>query len=102
MYIALGVMILGMAIGWLFNNRLNQAVLQRLTLGAIFLLLFLLGLAIGANQDLLSRLPSLGLQALALMLAGVGGSIAAALFIKRFLTMPDKKGVSLGQSRQPN
>ncbi len=85
MYIALGIMFAGMLVGRLLRGHVAAGIVRRLIMAAILLLLFLLGAAIGANEDLIRRLPDLGWQSLALMFFCVGGSIACAVAIRRFL-----------------
>lgn len=85
MYIALGIMLAGIVAGRLLSGFLNPRFLRRLIMLAIFSLLFLLGVSIGSNKELLARLPELGWRAFVLMLFAVGGSIAAVMVIKPFL-----------------
>ena len=49
---------------------------ERLTALAIYLLLFLLGLDVGGNEAVFSRLPELGVQALILSATAIAGSVA--------------------------
>lgn len=51
---------------------------------AVLVMLFLLGAAMGANQEVMANLHGLGLQALALTLAAVAGSVALGLVVERF------------------
>lgn len=81
MYAALLILIAGIACGRLFAAHLSGKVVSALTMAAIFLLLFLLGAAIGSNGELLARLPNLGFTALIIALCCLAGSIAAAMLI---------------------
>jgi uncharacterized membrane protein YbjE (DUF340 family) len=49
-----------------------------LTMWAIYLLLFLLGIAIGTNEIIVRNLPTLGLKALLISIGGVVGSVLFA------------------------
>lgn len=73
------VMLAGMLAGYVFrkNSRLIRLSEKSVTY-AIFALLFLLGIAIGADSRIMDNLHSLGLIALVLTLAGVLGSIMLA------------------------
>lgn len=51
---------------------------------AVLVMLFLLGAGMGANQEVMANLHGLGLQALALTLAAVAGSVALGLVVERF------------------
>jgi uncharacterized membrane protein YbjE (DUF340 family) len=55
-------------------------------LWSIFLLLFLMGLSMGANESIMGNLPSLGWQAMLLSIGGILGSILLACLLRRFLT----------------
>jgi len=50
---------------------------------SIYLLLFLLGISIGTNREIIRNFPSIGLKALILTVAGVLGSCLASLLIYR-------------------
>lgn len=75
MYTALAIMLGAMLIGRILRNHIAIAAARRCIMLAIWLLLFVMGASIGANADLLRRLPQLGWQALALMCFCVAGSI---------------------------
>lgn len=92
MYIALFVMLAGMLGGRLLGRRVSQAILGRCIFMAILLLLFLLGIQIGANDSLFAALPSLGLQGALLMLSCVAGSI---IVIKLIVNGLGKLGIVL-------
>lgn len=81
MFTALAILVCGIAAGRLLRPWIPRAFLAWAVMGAIFLLLFLLGVSIGANDGLLRQLPGLGLDALVLMLHCVGGSIIASMLI---------------------
>ena len=50
---------------------------DRLTMGSICLLLFVLGLSVGASQEVLVHIGALGLQAAILSLGAIAGSVLA-------------------------
>lgn len=95
MYIALGIMLCGIVTGALFRRLISRKLISGLTLASIFLLLFLLGVAIGGNRQLLDSLPSLGLQAMLIMLFCVAGSIIFSVLITPLL----KKGLAASQKK---
>ena len=90
MFTALGILFLGILLGRIARNLLSRPLLSRLTMASIFLLLFLLGVAIGANHELLASLPKIGLQSLGIMLCCVVGSIIVSAVITPVIT--GKKG----------
>ena len=84
MFVIIGIMFLGTALGYLFRRitflqRLNPVIM--LTICA---LLFVLGLSIGANEMIMKNLTTLGLQALVLACAGTFGSILAGWGVYHF------------------
>ena len=84
MFIAMGLMLLGMTLGWLLRGRAWLGLLTRCVSPAIMLLLFSLGVAVGGNEELMNNLPLLGGKALLLTLAGVAGSLACVAVIRRW------------------
>lgn len=78
-------MIAGIFTGRFFRKAINPGVARRLTMCAILLLLFLLGVSIGANKTLFAALPLLGWQALLLILCCLAGSIFCSILITPIL-----------------
>lgn len=78
-----GVMLCGVLAGYVLRNRKMNFV-PKLIMGAIWLLLFLLGIAVGANDEILNHLDTIGLQALLLSLGAVGGSVVLAWVVYHF------------------
>ena len=64
--------------------------MQKLIYFAIFLLLFLLGITVGANGDVMNNLDSIGLEALLITLAAIAGSVLSAWGVYRFFIMSTK------------
>lgn len=88
MYTAILILAAGIACGRLFSIWLSGRLVGALTMASIFLLLFLLGVAIGSNNALLARLPDLGATALIIAMSCLAGSIGAAMLIRRLLKYP--------------
>lgn len=84
MFTAISLMLAGMLAGFLLRRVTWLACLPRAITPTILLMLFVLGIAVGANDTLMGNLPTLGGRALALTLAGVGGSLLCVLAIRRF------------------
>ena len=75
------VMTAGIVLGYLLRHKsLFISINDRLIMWAIYLLLFVLGIAIGTNETIMKSLPTLGLKALAITFGGVMGSILLAWF----------------------
>lgn len=90
MFTALAILLCGIAVGRLLRPWISRVFLARAVMCAIFILLFLLGVSIGGNEELLRQLPYLGLDALMLMLLCVVGSIIASMFITPLLRNSEK------------
>jgi len=72
----------GILCGYLVRKK--QVIhIQRVTTLLIWALLFLLGLNIGSNQQIINSIGSLGLEALAIALAATLGSLIAAWLLWR-------------------
>ncbi|MDM8160092.1 LysO family transporter [Labilibaculum sp. K2S] len=79
--IVLSIMILGIGIGLFIGNRPKIIkIIGILTSFSIFLLLFLLGIGVGTNKQILNNLHSIGIQALILTIGAVLGSLICAYF----------------------
>ena len=90
MFIAMGLMLLGMILGWLLRGRAWLGLLTRCVSPAIMLLLFSLGVAVGGNRELMNNLPLLGGKALAVQRGGVAVAVGEHLIdqLGRFLPGP--------------
>lgn len=97
MYIALGLMLSGLLLGSMLYKFIDHGLIGRLVFAAILFLLFLLGMQIGANDQLFADLPTLGGRALLLMIFCVGGSLLAVRLLARFL----RGGRPSGKDRTP-
>lgn len=78
-------MTLGMVLGYFISNR--KAVIgwvNKATNWAIYVLLFLLGVAVGINDKIINNLDTIGVQALLVTLGAVGGSVVAAYFVYKY------------------
>lgn len=78
---------LGIVLGYLMRKKTRfLAVSNRLVSISIYALLFLLGVALGVNSDVLAQLPKLGGYAFVLAVLSIMGSVilAAVLYHKMF------------------
>ncbi len=77
-------MILGIGVGYLFRKR-NLSFISRLITVLIWVLLFVLGLEVGSNPQIVSNLGKLGLDALIITLGALLGSIILAALLWKFV-----------------
>ncbi len=81
MIIVVAIMTVGIIFGYLIRNKsLLIKINDKFIMWAIYLLLLVLGITIGANEIIMKNLPTLGLKALAITIGGILGSIALAWF----------------------
>jgi uncharacterized membrane protein YbjE (DUF340 family) len=78
MFIVIGIMFAGIALGYLLRKvEILQKIGKPISY-TILLLLFLLGISVGGNQDIVNNLAHLGGQAFLIAFAGTAGSVLAA------------------------
>ena len=83
MFTVIGIMFAGIAAGYLLRKiELLQKIGKPISY-TILLLLFLLGISVGANKDIVDNLATLGGQAFLLALAGTVGSVLAGWGVYR-------------------
>ena len=89
MFTIIGLVLTGMLLGYLLRKRDLKKIHQIITL-LIWLLLFILGIEVGSNEQIIKGLHTIGLEAVILTLGGTLGSIIAAWALWRALY--NKKG----------
>ena len=89
MIIVISLMVCGIILGYAFKER-NLKFVQKPINYAIFLLLFLLGITVGANGEVMINLDSIGLEALLITLAAITGSVLCAWGVYHFFFMTTK------------
>jgi len=80
MFIVIACMIAGIITGYLFRHRKIHFI-HRIILTLIWLLLFLLGIEVGANEMVIRQFGNLGFEAFLLAFAGTLGSVIFAWFL---------------------
>ena len=83
MFVVLGIMVCGMVAGRLLRSRGFAQRLGGPVLWTVVALLFLMGAAVGANERLLSALPSIGRDAALIAGASVAGSVLLGALVWR-------------------
>ena len=84
MFKVLALMILGIGVGYLFRKR-NLSFISKLITVLIWILLFVLGLEVGSNPQIVSNLGKLGLDALIITVGALLGSIILAALLWKFV-----------------
>ena len=89
MVIVIGLMVCGIILGQIFKNK-NLFFIPKLLNYAIYLLLLLLGISIGANDHVMNHLDTIGWDALLITLVATMGSVLCAWGIYRLYFMHTK------------
>lgn len=78
------IMLCGIGTGYLLRNK-NMSFIGRVITALIWVLLFLLGIEVGANPRIINGLQTLGLEAIVLTIAGSLGSAIFAWALWRYV-----------------
>lgn len=90
-------LIIGLMLCWstdldIFSCKRKLNFIYRVITFLIWILLFLLGTEVGDNKMIIEGLHSLGLEALVITLAAVGGSVLCAWWLWIFISTGKLKG----------
>ena len=77
MFIIIGLMFTGMLLGYLLRKRNLHRIHTVITV-LIWVLLFILGVEVGGNEQIIKGLHTIGIEAIILTLGGTLGSVIAA------------------------
>lgn len=90
MFIVIVCMLLGIAAGYLLRSK-KPRFTQQLIITLIWLLLFLLGLEVGGNEQVVRQSGKIIFQAFVIATAGTLGSVVAAKFLWKSIVKSTKK-----------
>ena len=77
MFTVIGIMFIGIGLGYLLRRQSLSWINKAIT-ALIWLLLFLLGIEVGHNEQIIRSLPTLGVEAFVIATVGVLGSCITA------------------------
>lgn len=84
MFIVISIMFWGIGVGYLFRKvSLLQHIGQPIQY-TIYLLLFLLGISVGGNPEIINNFGTLGVEAILISAASTLGSISMAWIVYRY------------------
>ena len=92
MLVVVLMMLGGILCGYLLRKQRVRIQVQQLTTVLIWALLFLLGLNIGSNEQVINSLGSLGLEALLITVFATTGSLIAAWLLWKYVNRQAKGG----------
>ena len=84
MFTIIGLVLTGMLLGYLLRKRDLKKIHPTITL-LIWLLLFILGIEVGSNEEIIRGLHTIGYEAVVLTLGGTLGGVIAAWALWRAL-----------------
>lgn len=90
MFTVIFIMLAGILAGRLLRGR-RMSFLPRIVMFFIWLLLFLLGVEVGANPEIVASLKLLGLEAVVIAVAGTLGSVLLAWALWRYVERSNGK-----------
>jgi uncharacterized membrane protein YbjE (DUF340 family) len=91
MFFVLILLLLGILFGRLLRNKpLSLKLIDRITTWSIYLLLFLMGISIGSNKEIVSNISSLGIKALTITAFSLTGSILLSIIVYRIFFRNNK------------
>lgn len=82
----------GALLGWLLIrypafHKVNNHLLN----GSVYLLLFLLGISVGSNREVIGNLGKIGLEAIIIAVFSIAGSVVLSMFLARRLFRRNEK-----------
>jgi uncharacterized membrane protein YbjE (DUF340 family) len=85
------LMAAGILLGVFLNKHTHLLkVVDRLISYSIYLLLFLLGIAVGTNKTIIANLDSIGIKALLVTLGSIAGSVLVLWMLYKVIFPPAK------------
>lgn len=91
MFVVIGLMLSGVALGYLLRGKIGFGWASKAISLAIFALLFLLGVSVGINRQIMDNLATLGVEALVITIGALAGSLFFAWLIYRYFFASKKK-----------
>lgn len=86
MFIVLGIMFCGVAAGFLMRRHMwVKTGVTRLLIPVVYLLLFVMGVTVGANPNVMENLSTLGFEALVITIGALGGSLILARIVWKYI-----------------
>lgn len=73
----------GFVIGLFIHGKRFLKAIDYITVGALILLMLTIGLGIGLDQNVLSKLPTIGLNCLFIAIMAIGGSVALTVLLEK-------------------
>ncbi|PID89310.1 MAG: DUF340 domain-containing protein [Bacteroidia bacterium] len=99
MITVLAIMTAGIVVGFFMHDKTKLIKINdKLISWAIYLLLFLLGVSVGLNDNIINNIHTIVLQAIIITIGALLGSLICASIIYRLFFIPKKKDKNTTQS----
>lgn len=85
MFTVIAIMGLGILFGYLIRHKNIRGIISGATTALIWLLLFVLGIEVGHNRQVIESLGTLGLEALFIAIISLIGSCVAAWILWKYI-----------------
>ncbi|MBQ8450250.1 MAG: LysO family transporter [Bacteroidaceae bacterium] len=85
MFTVIAIMSLGILFGYLIRHKNIRGIISGATTALIWLLLFVLGIEVGHNRQVIESLGTLGLEALFIAIISLIGSCIAAWILWKYI-----------------
>ena len=83
-YIVIGLLVLGLLVGRLIKSqRFTHKASEQIAMITIYLLLFLLGISVGINPEIINNLPVIGFHAIFLSVGALLGTLVLSYLVVR-------------------
>lgn len=92
MFTVIGIMFAGIGLGYLMRRQ-SIPWINKVITALIWLLLFLLGIEVGHNEQIIRSLPTLGIEAFSIAIACVSGSCITAWALWKHINHKKEKEV---------
>lgn len=79
------ILVIGVCVGFILRRRLFAQIVSRVIMCLIYLLLLILGIAVGTNERIVSNLGTIGVKAAIIAASAVLGSMLMAKLLYHFL-----------------
>ena len=89
MFTVIGIMFIGIGLGYIFRRQSLPWINKAITI-LIWLLLFLLGIKVGHNEQIIRSLPTLGMEAFIIAISCVLGSCIAAWGLWKYVSRKEE------------
>lgn len=91
MFLIVGIVVVGVGVGFFLRQHLSLRIVSKFIMWLIYLLLLILGIAVGANETIVSNLGTIGVKGAVIALVSVLGSLLMAKLLYHFLYKKDER-----------